>query len=177
MTWENALVFSANLLLAGHDDWRLPNINELQSLSEVSIANPSVNTSIFPEIGIKKYWASTSLPNQTTKAWYLDTRFGITTYAEKTGELNLLCVRGGQNNSVSTSDLHSGSPAILAFPNPFSDHVFLKNAPENVVCEMSSAIGQIIFSGSNIEKKDFSTLPTGLYFLKVSGNPVLILFK
>jgi hypothetical protein len=171
MTWESALVFSANLSLAGHDDWRLPNIKELQSLSEVSIANPSVNSAFFPQIGLKKYWASTSLPNQTTKAWYLDTRFGITTYAEKTGKLNLLCVRGGQNGSVSTNDLTMGNTPIMAFPNPFADHVILKNAPENVFCQMSNALGQVVFSGTHLEKQDLTKLPPGLYTLKISGNP------
>lgn len=95
MTWEDALLFAENFSLAGQADWRLPNIKELKSLTDVSIANPSVNEAFFPEIGVKKYWSGTSLQNQTTRAWHLDTRFGITTYTEKTGKLNVLCVRGG----------------------------------------------------------------------------------
>lgn len=102
MTWENALVFAENLALSGSDDWRLPNIKELQSLNDESLANPSVDPAFFPEIGLKKYWSGTSLPNQPTKAWYLDTHFGITTYELKTRKLNVFCVRG--NGSIPVSD-------------------------------------------------------------------------
>ena len=56
------------------------------------------------------------------------------------------------------------------FPNPFSDHIFLKNATENVVFELSNAVGQVVFSGRNLEQTDFSNLPSGLYFLKISGQ-------
>lgn len=100
MTWENALVFAENFSLAGQDDWRLPNIKELESLSDANIANPSVNTVFFPEIGVKKYWSGTTLQNQPARAWHLDTRFGITTYTEKTGKSNLICVRSNDNLPV-----------------------------------------------------------------------------
>lgn len=108
MTWENALVFAENFALAGQDDWRLPNIKELKSLSEAGIANPSINTAFFPEIGIQKYWSGTTLQNQTTRAWHLDTRYGITTYTEKTGKLNLICVRGGGDTpTAGPADFHA----------------------------------------------------------------------
>jgi len=32
LTWEEALAYAENLELAGHDDWRLPNAKELQSI-------------------------------------------------------------------------------------------------------------------------------------------------
>ncbi len=59
-------------------------------------------------------------------------------------------------------------------PNPFSDHIFLKNAPQNAACELSNAVGQIVFSGKNIGQADFSNLPTGVYFLKISGRATAI---
>jgi hypothetical protein len=172
MSWENALLFAESLSLAGFEDWRLPNIKELQSLNEEGSANPSVNTVFFPEIGLKKYWAGTSLPNQTTKAWYWDTRFGITTYAEKTGKLNVLCVRGGQNGSVKAADLSTENPDVWAFPNPFHDHIYVKNASENTIFELINATGQLVFYGNHIETADFSNLPTGVYCLKTTHENV-----
>jgi Protein of unknown function (DUF1566) len=170
MTWENALVYAQNLSIGGQNDWRVPNIKELQSLSDVSMANPAVSTAIFPNIGIKKYWASTSLPNQITRAWYLDTRFGITTYELKTGKFNLICVRGPINSTTKTNDLSEEKTMVQVFPNPFSDHILLKNAPKNASFEMINAAGLLVFSGNNIEKQDFTTLRPGIYCLKIISN-------
>ena len=104
LTWEQALVYAENLTLGGFSDWRLPNIKELQSLSDERILTPSVSTIFFPTIGIKKYWSSTSLPNQTTKAWYLSTQYGITTYDLKTVRLALICVRSNNNTNTATKE-------------------------------------------------------------------------
>lgn len=94
LTWEQALAYSDSLTYSGFNDWRLPNIKELQSLNDESIINPSIDKTIFTNLGIKKYWSSTTLPNQTAKAWYLHTQFGITTYDNKTARNMIICVRG-----------------------------------------------------------------------------------
>jgi hypothetical protein len=100
LTWEQALVYTEGLTLAGASDWRLPNIKELQSINDERIVNPSVSPTYFTTIGIKNYWSSTSLPNQTTRAWYMSTQFGITTYDLKTNALYVIAVRGA---SVATA--------------------------------------------------------------------------
>jgi Protein of unknown function (DUF1566) len=94
LTWEQALVYAEGLTLGGQSDWRLPNIKELQSINDERIVNPSVSTTYFSTIGTKNYWSSTTLPNQTTRAWYMSTQFGITTYDLKTSALNVIAVRG-----------------------------------------------------------------------------------
>jgi uncharacterized protein DUF1566/EF hand domain-containing protein len=38
MTWQEALLYAEHLELAGHDDWRLPNAKELQSIVDYSRA-------------------------------------------------------------------------------------------------------------------------------------------
>ena len=59
------------------------------------------------------------------------------------------------------------------YPNPFSDKINLKNTSGNENFELRNALGQTIWTGSQIEKQNFSTLSPGLYFLKVySKNPV-----
>jgi hypothetical protein len=124
ITWENALTYAENLTLGGFSDWRLPNIKELQSISDDKLVNPSVSTTFFPAIGVKKYWSSTSLPNQTTRAWYLSTQFGITTYDLKTVRLAVLCVRGSSSNTTAIQETDNAVAFAKVFPNPnFGQHI------------------------------------------------------
>jgi hypothetical protein len=39
--WAAALNYAENLTLAGYSDWRLPNIKELQTLTDVTLATVS----------------------------------------------------------------------------------------------------------------------------------------
>jgi Protein of unknown function (DUF1566)/Secretion system C-terminal sorting domain len=118
LTWENALVYAEGLTLSGFSDWRLPNIKELESINDERIVNPSVSTTYFTTIGVKKYWSSTSLPNQTTRAWYLSTQFGITTYELKTARQWVICVRGNSSNTTALKESNSPIFPIKVFPNP-----------------------------------------------------------
>ena len=99
MTWENALVYAENLSLGGHSDWRLPNIKELQSVSDGDLRAPSLDKTRFPGATTTFYWSSTSLANDTTQAWYLDSDYGLTSYTPKTGSWHVRCVRGGTATS------------------------------------------------------------------------------
>lgn len=93
LNWENALTTAESLSFAGYDDWRLPNIKELQSINDESIANPSVSATYFSIGNNRQVWSSTTLVNQPTQAWYLQTKFGITTYSPKTSRLYVMFVR------------------------------------------------------------------------------------
>jgi len=43
MTWQQALAWAEDLEFAGHDDWRLPDVKELQSIVDYSFAPDSVD--------------------------------------------------------------------------------------------------------------------------------------
>jgi hypothetical protein len=172
-TWEQALVYAESLALANASDWRLPNIKELQSLNNESLTNPSVSTTTFPSIGTKNYWSSTSLPNQTTKAWYWNTQFGITTYDTKTNTNYVICVKGNPTLSLQTN--YSSKSSV--FPNPFTSKIelILANGKEHFL--LTNSIGQIVFSGKEIDNQDFTSLEKGMYFLTIDNNEVVKLVK
>jgi hypothetical protein len=69
MTWEEALTYCEALELAQQDDWRLPNINELQSIVDYRAYNPSVNVVFFPDTLSGSYWSSTTYDTANGIAW------------------------------------------------------------------------------------------------------------
>ncbi len=170
LSWEQSLTYADTLTTAGFNDWRLPNIKELQSLNDETRINPSINSTYFNVTNVNKYWSSTTLPNQTAKAWYLNTQFGITTYDNKTVKHNLICVRSNQSSTaISTAK----SITQRLFPNPFSNYLRIINSTGNEIFELINLTGSIIYSGQIIEMHDFSQLENGIYFLRIIDNSII----
>ena len=66
MDWENALAYAESFTLAGHDDWRLPNIKELQSIVDYTHSpSASDETNLGPAIDTD-FFQITELPSGTT---------------------------------------------------------------------------------------------------------------
>ena len=151
MTWEQALIAAEALSLGGSSLWRMPNIKELQSISEATIYNPSINKTYFSGISTAWYWSSTSLANQSTRAWYLDNQFGITTQALKTNKLRLLAVRSS-TTVTSVRDIANDSNAILLYPNPSIGSFTLKADEPLGEIKIINQLGQTILSTNTNEK-------------------------
>ena len=49
-TWDAALTYAENLSLGGFSDWRLPNIKELQTLTDYALTTATTTTNIKPSI-------------------------------------------------------------------------------------------------------------------------------
>ena len=175
LTWEQALAYAEGLSLGASSEWRLPNIKELQSLNDETLTNPSVNTDYFSSIGVKNYWSSTSLPNQTTEAWYCNTKFGITTYDLKTNSNYVICVRGNPTLAVKQEKLQ---PSIKLYPNPASDYVLISfpNDIPSAKIEIVDAMGKIVVNkeiviNSNEYLLDTEGISEGIYYLSIiNGN-------
>jgi len=71
MYWYDAINACENLDYAGHDDWRLPNINELMSIVDHGRYDPAFDPMYFvrsPETWTP-YWSSTICAPWTDGAW------------------------------------------------------------------------------------------------------------
>lgn len=65
MTWKQALAYAENLSLAGHDDWRLPNAKELQSIVDYTRSPDTTNSPAIDPI-----FSMTRMKNEAGKPDY-----------------------------------------------------------------------------------------------------------
>jgi hypothetical protein len=97
MNWESALSYCENLELAGYDDWRLPNINELQSLVDYSNWDPAIDIVAFPTTESFWYWSSTTHSRETKGTWGVYFGHGGVVYlSNKSNSYYMRAVRSGQ---------------------------------------------------------------------------------
>lgn len=74
--WTNALASANNLEHCGFSDWRLPNLNELESLLNFEVADPAafLNSQGFSGVQSSAYWSSTSVAGAepfSANAWFI----------------------------------------------------------------------------------------------------------
>lgn len=188
LTWEDAILYCEGLTLGGNSDWRLPNIKEIRSLSDENKVQPSVNNTSFTGVTITKYWSSTSLPNQTTKAWYLDNNFGITTFDVKTATHSVWAVRGGTTSpSNKTSEIQKSE--IHIYPNPFHNHFVIESATAISRIEIHNTTGQLVKSLSSSDDEihtlsqtifndeTIKNLPTGQYVFTLYSHENTVVYS
>ena len=83
MTWESAIEYCEGLAYASFNDWRLPNIKELESLTEDSAYNPAVDRTYFPNTYSDFFWSSTTFLQGDGYAWIIDFSNGMSNYKSK----------------------------------------------------------------------------------------------
>jgi len=108
--WESALNYCSNLTLGGYSDWRLPTIDELQTLVDSSRKDPAINTTSFQgtvtDSGYS-YWSATTYLPDIDDVWNVSFFWGNTTRATKENWLHYLrAVRGEMpaNNFIDNGD-------------------------------------------------------------------------
>lgn len=69
--WNSAREYCRDLVYAGHDDWRLPNNYELQTIQLKGKIYPNINHDLFPETKPDRYWSSTELPYYASMAFFV----------------------------------------------------------------------------------------------------------
>ena len=102
-TWQEALSYCENLTLAGYDDWRLPNVNELHSIVDYSTYDPSIKTTFSPNTVSSYYWSSTSNAGDPIYAWVVYFGSGAMYFGPKSYLYYVRAVRSGQCGSLDTS--------------------------------------------------------------------------
>jgi hypothetical protein len=69
--WEEALAYAEALTLAGHDDWRLPNAKELQSIVDYNSKAPAIDSVFGVRDPTGWFWTSTTHGDDIGSAVYI----------------------------------------------------------------------------------------------------------
>jgi len=97
LSWANNNIFNAcsDLVLGGYDDWRLPKIEELESIVDFGRANPAIN-SVFVNTATNYYWSSTTHAFDANNAWSVYFRYGAAYSSAQYESYYVRCVRDVQ---------------------------------------------------------------------------------
>ena len=118
--WSSALSYCEGLSLANHDDWRLPNIKELESIVDDAHHNPAIDLNYFPDVSVSQpqafYWSSTTFDDGVNSdtaffVYIVDGRVFQLPNHPKSTQKSVRCVRGPDIPQTTTTMGDGADPA------------------------------------------------------------------
>jgi len=92
--WLDAINAEGGPGYAGHHDWRIPNVRELQSIADYGGNTPAIDPSFGPT-AMSDYWSSTTYASVPSFAWSVGFGVGNVVTDGKDAPLFARAVRGG----------------------------------------------------------------------------------
>ncbi|KXI26975.1 Lcl C-terminal domain-containing protein [Paraglaciecola hydrolytica] len=71
LSWQQALVTAHGYVYANQQGWRVPNVKELASITEVQCVRPAINIELFPDTPADDFWSSTPSVTDPQRAWVI----------------------------------------------------------------------------------------------------------
>ncbi|MEI7841175.1 MAG: DUF1566 domain-containing protein [Methylococcaceae bacterium] len=98
MNWDSAMASYGNK--TDCNQWRLPRIDELNTITEHDAFNPAINSAIFPNTPNTTFWSASVDASYPSLAWIVE--FGLGQNYKGSNNYAVRLVRGGQSCSVDT---------------------------------------------------------------------------
>jgi hypothetical protein len=84
VVWQEAMDYCDGLAFAGFDDWRVPNIHEMESIVDYTKYGPANDSAAFPNIDARfAYWSSSPDGTHEDDIWTVESFFGRLSIAGK----------------------------------------------------------------------------------------------
>ena len=90
--WADAKQYCGDLVLGGYDDWRLPRIDELETIVDYSRVDPAIDPLFTCESNA--YWTSSHFAGNPAYVWYVICGNGYANWNSMSTVNAVRCVRG-----------------------------------------------------------------------------------
>ena len=111
--WHDVKEYCQNLRLDGYDDWKLPTVEQLLSITDKTKQNPAI-ISGFQNVVSGLYWSSSPYVSDSNLAWYVGFNFGYSSSNGKYSYYYVRCVRAGQSDT-SNFEKAGGFEKLVSF--------------------------------------------------------------
>jgi hypothetical protein len=100
MNWNAAVDYCNSLSLGGYRDWRLPDVEELETIVDKNKSNPSIDTLYFPHAHSWRYWTSYTDGLDERYAWFIYfSHYMVDNLGKSSGTGYVRCVRGSYDSN------------------------------------------------------------------------------
>jgi len=117
--WDQAVALTNTQTFAGHSDWRLPNIRELQTIVDQSVFNPAIDSGAFPNTSNSFFWSSTPDALYAYLAWNVYFGDGYANYDGRNNGNAVRLVRIGRiSHSTARAEVQTSATGFEPRANP-----------------------------------------------------------
>lgn len=93
-TWDQAKALESDL--AGNRNWRLPTVEELQTLVQYQIFNPAIDPRAFPNTPPANFWSASEAAYDAFYAWTIHFANGFSNWRHKRQRFEVRLVRDAE---------------------------------------------------------------------------------
>ena len=96
LKWDKGEAACSALTLCGLKDWRLPDLEDLEAVRDLTKFNPVADTNFLPDLDPAAHWTRTPYaPDPSSVAWVLNFSLGHCDASDRYYEYDVLAVRSG----------------------------------------------------------------------------------